>query len=113
MCALTLKSDTTEIFSRALSSPLENPLCVCINLLKENKVGYLIKLKIKERAFGQPKDWIMEQGKDIQYVLIGMRGLKNKQGNFICVMNGHIFDGLYKTSMPLETNNFEYVLGEM
>ena len=55
MCALTVKSETTEIFSRSLSSPKENPLCVCINLLKKYKAGYLIKLKIKDRAFGRAK----------------------------------------------------------
>ena len=69
------KIKNNKILSRSLSSPLENPLCVCINLLKEYKVGYFINLKIKGRVFGQPKEWIMEQGKDIQPVLIGMIGL--------------------------------------
>ena len=60
MYALTLKSETTEIFSKSLSSPTENPLRVCINLLKKYKAGYLIKLKIKEMAFGRANEWIME-----------------------------------------------------
>ena len=55
MCALTLKSETTEIFSKSLSSAMENLLCVCINLFKKYKAGYLIKLKIKDRAFGRAK----------------------------------------------------------
>ena len=37
MCALTLKSETTEEFSKSLSISTENPLRVCINLLKKDK----------------------------------------------------------------------------
>ena len=54
----------------------------------------------------------MEQGQDIQLVLTGMRGMKNKEGHFICVMNGQIFDGLYKTSLSQEKDTLVYVLGE-
>ena len=49
---------------------------MCVELLKKHKVGYLNKVKIEERAFGKAKEWIMEQGQDIQPVLIGMRGIK-------------------------------------
>ena len=54
----------------------------------------------------------MKQGKDIQPVLIGMRGLNNIEGHCIFVMNGQIVDGLYIMSMPLEKENLDYVLRE-
>ena len=41
-----------------------------------------------------------------------MRGMKNKEGHCICVMNGQIVDVLCKTSLPLEKDNLVYVLGE-
>ena len=112
MCALTLKSETTEEFSKSLSSPTENHLRVCINLLKKYKAGYLIKMKIKDRAFGRAKEWIMEQGKNIQPVLIAIRGMKNIDGHCICAMNGQIVDGIFKTSLQLNSENFDFVLGE-
>ena len=111
MCAFTLKSETTEEFSKSLSSPTENPLRVCINLLKKYKAGYLIKMKIKDRAFGRAKEWIMEQGKNIQPVLIAIRGMKNIEGHCICVMNGQIVDGIF-TSLQLNSENLDFVLGE-
>ena len=82
-----------------------------MNFLKKHKVGYFKKVKIEDRAFGKAKEWIMEQGKDIQPVLIGMRGMKNIEGNCICVMNGKIVDGLYKKLLPL-AKKLVYLLGE-
>ena len=111
MCFDT-KPETTDIFSKSLSSPTENPLCVCINLLNKYKAGYFIKLKIKGREFGKPKEWIIEQGQYIQPVLIAIRGMKNMEGHCICVMNGQIVEGLFKTSLQSTVENLDYVLGE-
>ena len=52
-----------------------------------HSVGYLKKLNIEEKAFGKGKEWIMEQGQDIQSVLIGIRGMKTIKGHCICVIN--------------------------
>ena len=95
-----------------MSSSAENLLRVCINLLKKYKAGYLIKIKIKDRAFGRDKEWILEQGKNIQPVLIAIRGMKNIEGHCICVMNGQIVDGLFTTSSQLNSENLDFVLGE-
>ena len=112
MCALTLKSNKIEMFSTSLSSPSDKPLHVCMNLLEKHKVGYFNKVKIEARVFGKAKEWIMEQGKDIQLVLIGMKGIKIKLGHCICAMNGQIVYKLYKTSLPLEKDNLVYALVE-
>ena len=69
-------------------------------------------MKIKDRAFGRAKEWILEQGKNIQPVLIAIRGMKNIEGHCICVMNGKIVDGIFTTSLQLTLENLNFVLGE-
>ena len=78
---------------------------------KKGKEGKKRKLNIHHLS-KLAKEWIMEQGKNIQPVLIALRGMKNIEGHCICVMNGQIIDGIFTTSLQLNSENLDFVLGE-
>ena len=58
------------------------------------------------------KNELWNKEKNIQPVLIAIREMKNIEGHCICVMNGQIFDGIFTTSLQLNSENLDFVLGE-
>ncbi len=81
-------------------------------LLKELKIGHLVKSKDLESSVGNPVSWVLSHSETKQPFLVAIRGIQGKCGHCIGVYDGKIFDATKDSSINLSAETLEEALGE-